>query len=148
MECVEGRRANETAITAEARTTVLLVTGDADLRAVGVRVLEREGYHVVTAAHAGHALLAGLTLGRIDILLSEITLDDMPGDALAAALLRHHSGLRSVFMADAGTPPRDGIVVRPFTRDDLLLRLNASVAVRTPAPSPAASRRTNPQPVR
>lgn len=128
MERVEGR-VNETAIcTAEPRTTVLFVTGDADLRAVGARVLECEGYDVVTAAHAGHAVLAGLTRGRIDILISEFTLDDMPGTALADALLRHHSALRSVFMADAGTPPRDGMVVRPFTRDDLLHELNAICA--------------------
>lgn len=125
MERVESR-VNETArCTAEPRTTVLFVTGDADLRAVGARVLEREGYDVVTAAHAGHALLAGLTRGRIDILITEFTLDDMPGSALADALLRHHSDLRSVFMADTGTPSRHGMVVRPFTRDDLLLELNA-----------------------
>ena len=134
MERVEGRRVNERVMaTAEARTTVLLVTGDADLRAVGARVLEREGYHVVTAAHAGHALLAGLTQGRIDILLTEFMLDDMPGEALANALLRHHSDLRSVFMADTGTPQRDGMVVRPFTRDDLLLELNAGTLEPSPA---------------
>jgi len=128
MERVESP-VNETAICmAEPRTTVLFVTGDADLRAVGVRVLEREGYHVVTAAHAGHALLEGLTRARIDILISEFTLDDMPGRALADALLRHHADLRSLFMADTGTGPRDGIVVRPFTGDDLLLELNAICA--------------------
>jgi DNA-binding NtrC family response regulator len=128
MERVESR-VNETAIgTAGPRTTVLFVTGDADLRAVGVRVLEREGYDVVTAAHAGHALLEGLTRGRIDILISEFTLDDMPGTALADALLRHHADLRSVFMADTGTPPRDGMVVRPFTGDDLLLAVSAICA--------------------
>jgi CheY-like chemotaxis protein len=144
MERVDGRRVNEPAMAAaEIRTIVLLVTGDADLRAVAARVLEREGYDVVTAAHAGHALLAGLTRGRIDILLSEFTLDDMPGEALADALLRHHSDLRSVFMADAGTPQRDGIVVRPFTRDDLLLQLSAGALEPL-----TASRRRNCQPVR
>ena len=128
MDRVEGRANQAATCTAKPRTTVLLVTGDADLRAAAARVLAREGYSVVTAAHAGHALLAGLTRGRIDILISEFTLDDMPGPALAAALLRHHSDLRSVFMADTGTPPRDGMVVRPFTRDDLLLELDAICA--------------------
>ena len=56
------------------------------------------------------------------------TLDDKPGAALADAIRRHHSELRSIFLADAGTPRRDGIVVRPFTRDDLLLELNAICA--------------------
>jgi DNA-binding response OmpR family regulator len=127
MERVEG--VTRAALhTAEPRATVLFVTGDADLRAVGARVLEREGYDVVCAAHAGHALLAGLMRGRIDILIAELTLDDRPGAALAEAIRRHHSELRSIFLADAGTPRRDGIVVRPFTRDDLLLELNAICA--------------------
>jgi len=144
MERVEGHRVDEPAVAAaEVRPIVLLVTGDAELRNAAARALERKGYHVVTAAHAGHALLAGLTRGRIDILLSELILDDMPGEALADALLRHHSDLRTVFMADAGTPQRDGIVVRPFTRDDLLLQLTAgSLEPLT------ASRRRNCQPVR
>jgi len=134
MKRVEGRRVNGPAMAgAKVRTTVLLVTGDADLRAVGARVLEREGYDVATAAHAGHALLAALTWGRIDILLSEFMLDDMAGETLANALLRHHAGLRSVFMADAGTPPRESVVVRPFTRDDLLLQLNAGSLEPSPA---------------
>jgi DNA-binding response OmpR family regulator len=108
----------------ETRPTLLLVTGDADLRAVTARVLTREGYHVVTAAHSGHAVLASLT-GRIDILVSELELDDTSGPALAATLRRHHPRLRVVYFADAGTPAADGVIVRPFTRDDLVLELDA-----------------------
>jgi DNA-binding NtrC family response regulator len=144
MEPVEGRCVNGPPMgLAEARTTVLLVTGDADLLAVGARVLELAGYDVVTASHAGHALLACLTGARIDILITESMLDDMPGEALADALRRHHPALRSVFMADAGTPARDGFVVRPFTRDDLLVQLSAATLEPLPA-----SQRTNPQPAR
>ena len=67
----------------------------------------------------------GLTLDRIDILISEMALDDMPGAALADRLRRNHAGLRSLFMADVGTPQGDGLLVRPFTRDDLLVELDA-----------------------
>jgi DNA-binding NtrC family response regulator len=110
---------------AETRSTLLFVTGDADLRAVAARVLGREGYNVLTAAHSGHALLACLT-GRIDILVAEVALEDTTGPALAATLQRHQPGLRAVYLADAGTAPAEGVIVRPFTRDDLVLQLESA----------------------
>ena len=107
------------------RAIVLFVSGDDDLRAVATRVLSGACYLVATAAHAGHALLAGLTLDRIDMLVSEVTLDDMPGAALAERLRKHHGQMRSLLLADFGTPEADGLMVRPFTRDDLLVALEA-----------------------
>jgi DNA-binding NtrC family response regulator len=107
------------------RAVVLFVSGDSDLRAVATRVLTQAGYSVATAAHAGHAILAGLTLDRIDVLVSDVVLDDMPGAALAERLKRHHAGVGCLFMADPGTPEADGLVVRPFTRDHLLVALEA-----------------------
>jgi DNA-binding response OmpR family regulator len=115
------------------RAIVLFVSGDDDLRAVAARVLGREGFVVLTAAHAGHAMLAGLTLDRIDLLISEMVLDDMPGPALAERLRRHHAALRTLFMADWGTPEGDGLVVRPFTRDHLLAALASVAAATSPA---------------
>lgn len=108
-----------------ARAILLFVSADADLRAVATRVLVQEGYTVLTAAHAGHAILAGLTLDRIDVLISDVILDDMPGAALAERLRRYHGELRTLFMADIGTEAAEGLLVRPFTRDDLLTLLGA-----------------------
>lgn len=116
---------------AETRPTLLLVTGNADLRAVAARVLAREGYHVVIAAHSGHALLACLS-GRIDIMVAELALEDMTGPALAETLRRHQPALRAVYLGDAGTSPAEGVIVRPFTRDDLVLQLDG-VGVATSA---------------
>jgi two-component system cell cycle sensor histidine kinase/response regulator CckA len=116
----------------EARRTVLLVNGDEDLRAVTARVLTREGYHVITASHSGHALLASL-ISRIDILISELELDETSGPTLAATLRQHHPRLRAVYFADAGTPAGVGLVVRPFTRDDLVLELSAADVLPTSA---------------
>ena len=117
---------------ADTRLTLLLVTGDADLRAVTARVLTAGGYTVITAAHSGHALLACLTR-RIDILISELELDEAPGRTLAATLRRHQPRLRAMYFADAGTPAADGVIVRPFTRDDLFLELDAVGASATSA---------------
>jgi DNA-binding response OmpR family regulator len=136
MKRIEGSVAIYTAEPSTAAgAIVLLVSPDPDLRAVATRVLARQGYVVLTAAHAGHALLAGLTLDRIDILISEIALDDMTGPVLADRLRRNHGGLRSLFMADAGATREDRLLVRPFTRDDLLVELGALCSSATSPPT-------------
>jgi len=112
--------------------TVLFVTGDADLRAAATRVLGAEGHEVASAAHSGHALLAALECERIDILISDVQLDGVTGEWVAAALRRYHPEMRALFMADPGSAARSGIIVRPFTRDDLLSEMDAIVT------SPAA----------
>ena len=119
---------------AQAPLEVLLVTADDELREAGERALVRHGYRVRVAAHSGHAVLAGLT-SRVDVLIAELSAPDISGPALAQLLRKHHPGLRAVFLANPGTP--DGIahvVVRPFTRDDLLARI-----ALTSAPRPSAS---------
>jgi hypothetical protein len=107
---------------------VLVVTPDAALREVSARVLAREGYRVVTAAHAGHAVLACLDAGRIDLLAVELSMDDVSGPQLAGRLRRHCAELATVFFANSGTPECEGVLVRPFTRDDLLAALAAAPA--------------------
>jgi len=106
------------------RKTILIVTRDENLGAAATRVLEQEGYDVVLATHAGHAFLAALTLTRIDVLISELTLDDMTGEALATTLRRHHPALRDLYIADRPVRESAGILVRPFTRDELLRQLS------------------------
>ena len=113
---------------------VLFVTGDPDLREASERVLTRAGFRVQLAAHSGHAVLAGLT-SRVDVLIAELSAPDLSGPALAELLRRHHPEMRVIFLANPGTPEGvEHVVVRPFTRDDLLERLFAT------SPSPAPSR--------
>lgn len=105
---------------------VLLVTPDADLRAAGERALISEGYHVRVASHSGHAVLASRA-GRVDVLVAELSAPDISGPALALLLKKHHPALRAVFMANPGTPEGlEHVVVRPFTRDDLLKTIAAT----------------------
>lgn len=102
------------------RRTVLLVAPDADFRAAAARALTLAGYQVVQAAHSGHAMLAALTVGRVDVLAADLAMDDLSGPALAERLRRHHGGLQTLYFGNPGTPQCDGILVRPFTRDELL----------------------------
>ena len=114
---------------------ILFVTGNADLRAVARRVLERDGHEVMTAAHSGHALLAGLECERIDVLISDFKLDGVTGEWVAASLRRYHRDMRAIFMAEGGTPAQTGVLVRPFTRDDLVREIDAIARVTSPAAS-------------
>ena len=109
---------------------ILLVTPDEDLRAAGERALVREGYHVRVASHSGHAVLASRA-GRVDVLVTELAAPDVSGPALAQLLRKHHPALRVVFMANPGTPEGlEHVVVRPFTRDDLLQKIAATSSSR------------------
>lgn len=116
------------------RKSVLLVTADANLRGAGARALEAAGFEVRTAAHSGHATLAALTAMRIDILVSDLAGDDLSGPTLAERLRRHHPWLQTVYVGQSGTPECDGILVHPFTRDQLL-----AAVTRTADQSPAAA---------
>jgi len=106
---------------------VLLVSGDGDFRAAAARALGAAGCEVVPASHSGHAVLAALQGGRLDVLIAELSSEETSGPALLERLRRHHPALRALFLANAGTSPCEGVLVRPFTRDDLLSALPPSV---------------------
>lgn len=107
---------------------VLFVSDDENLREAARRALRREGFDVVTAGHAGHALLACLHGPRIDVLAIELVMRDVSGPTLAERLRRYHPDLPAVFLANAGTPECTGVVVRPFTRDELVTELDRALA--------------------
>lgn len=106
---------------------VLFVSDDENLRQAAQRALRREGFDVVTAGHAGHALLACLN-GRVDIVATELVMRDVSGPALADRLRRHRPDLPVIYLAGPGTLECVGVVVRPFTRDDLVRELDLALA--------------------
>jgi len=133
MDCSEAIRSDTPVrsmvdLSACHRGTVLIVTEDVNFSAVASRVLREEGYDVATAPHPGHAILFALTRCRLDVLITELQLDDMSGHRLAATLRRYHPQLRSLFMAQPTSFRRDGVLVRPFTREELLIELAAAPA--------------------
>lgn len=101
-------------------SSVLVSLEDANLRAAASRVLARAGYRVLTARHSGHALLACLTGGRIDVLLADFRTDDDSGPALAARLRRYNPDLRGVYFSSNPAEASQDVLVQPLTADDLL----------------------------
>jgi CheY-like chemotaxis protein len=101
---------------------ILFVTLDADLRAVVPRALAPVGWQVTTVAHAGHAVLAGLTLPDFDVLIDEEPTADSGAAALAERLRRYCPRLQVVRIceAGAGNAGEGTAVVRPFTADSLI----------------------------
>ena len=92
------------------------------------RVLEREDYRVRAVAHSGHALLLCRTTA-FDIVIAELSGPDLSGPTLAEQLRRHCPGLAAVYLANPGTPERvDHVLVRPFTRDDLVERIELALS--------------------
>ena len=110
---------------------VLLVTSDRDLRETAATALSRRGYRVLSAPHAGHAVLACMDVPQVDVAAIELSMDDMSGPVLAERLRRRCPGLQSIYLANAGTPEIDGVLVRPFSREQLVERLVTALPALT-----------------
>jgi DNA-binding NtrC family response regulator len=101
--------------------SIAIVTEDTELASACARVLSREGYVVHTALHSGHAMLACLRGQRIDVLISEMSMEEGSGPALTRRMRRHNAALRAIYLAPAGSLcDADNMLVRPFTREELL----------------------------
>jgi CheY-like chemotaxis protein len=107
-----------------ARHVISVVTGDAELASACARALVDAGYSVHTAVHSGHALLACLQGRRTDVLISELSMEEGSGPALARRLRKYNPELRALYIAKEGTLcDAENVLVRPFTREDLLQRV-------------------------
>jgi DNA-binding response OmpR family regulator len=112
---------------------VAVVSEDAQLTESCASVLRQEGYTVRTVRHSGHALLACLSDEPIDVLIADLSMDEGSGPSLARRMRRFNPNLRAIYIADSDAALADeGVLVRPFSPDDLLKRLEPG---RPPLPS-------------
>jgi CheY-like chemotaxis protein len=101
-------------------TTVLLVEDQEASRLAIGDLLETEGYRTLVAESAEAALQHADQ--PLHVLLTDVHLPDMPGNALAERLRRDHPDLRVIFMSGDTHPP-DGateFVQKPIHLDALL----------------------------
>jgi CheY-like chemotaxis protein len=112
--------------------TILLVEDAAPLRALYRTFLESQGYTVLAAEDGERALkAAGEFPGRIDLLLTDVSLPKLKGPALAKALLQPRPELRVLLVsgfadnaiADGQAPDGAAFLQKPFGREVLVRKV-------------------------
>jgi hypothetical protein len=119
--------------------TVLVVDDEAAIRSVTHRVLTSAGYRVVTAANGQQALsILSDPLTHADLVLADVVMPGMTGEAFAAQIRAMRPGIPVLFMsgyerqgtAAEGWPDQETQVIsKPFSRGALLARVTQALAV-------------------
>jgi CheY-like chemotaxis protein len=126
----------------EARPVVLVVEDEPTIRTVIARVLELDGYRVLVAENGHSALALIATLGRpIDLIVTDITMPELDGEALVAEVARHQRPPPILVISGAGQADLQQLshpfLCKPFTPDDLRAQVRqlvgrASLSERDP----------------
>jgi CheY-like chemotaxis protein len=129
------RPVREAAVSAPPPTgteTVLVVEDDASVRRLAVLGLRSNGYRVMEAPDAAHALEVAATGAAIDMLVSDVVMPGMRGPELAARLREMLPEVRLLLVsghADTSEAFRDDeggvieLLPKPFTPDRLARRV-------------------------
>ncbi len=118
--------------------TVLVVDDEPVIRTVAQRVLTSAGYRVVTAPDGPEALrLLGDPELPADLVLTDVVMPGLMGEAFAARIQAVRPGIRVLFMSGY-EPPADAttgwpnaqaqVISKPFTRGALLARVTQVLA--------------------
>jgi CheY-like chemotaxis protein len=122
----------------EARSVVLIVDDEADLRDVMRRMLERRGFATLLADSTEEALsVCRSHAGDVDFAIVDLGLPGVAGGEFTTAVAALRPGLRTVFLsglprdraiADRLIDADDLLVKQPFTVDDLVALLREEEA--------------------
>jgi CheY-like chemotaxis protein len=81
------------------RAVVLVVDDEREIIEIVTRVLEKDGYELLTAASGAEALSVAAASARpIDLLLTDLHMPEMSGRRLATELRRTQLGLKIVYL--------------------------------------------------
>ncbi len=126
------------------RETILIVEDEPAILSTGKRILERDGYTVLTASNGEDALALVMANGRtIDLVLSDVVMPRMGGAALFRAV--RDAGLSVRFLFTSGYTEREvggfldapaPVVAKPWSADELARRVREALD----APLPQALR--------
>ncbi len=111
-------------------TTVLVVEDDATLREALCDTLEYGGYHALSAIHGGQALQV-LNKHPVDLVLSDVQMDVMDGNALLRELKASHSELPIVMMSAHGSIEKAVQAMREGATDYLVKPFETAVLLET-----------------
>ena len=128
--------------------TLLLVEDEDPVRSYEARVLRAAGYTVLEAANGEDAMaLAGLTPGRIDLLVTDVVMPGMTGRELSERLGSARPGLRTIFVSGYSADviahrgvldPGAELLTKPFAGPELIARVRS--VLLSPGARPAPSR--------
>ena len=128
-------REKETTASIKGFETILLVEDDVSLRNLTTRVLERNGYTVLTASGGKQAIeVAREYSGLIDLLVTDVIMNGLNGSELAAILKAFRTDLKVLFIS--GYPSEFishhgvlesgvALVEKPFTTHSLLTKIRS-----------------------
>ncbi|HEU4647708.1 MAG TPA: ATP-binding protein [Gemmatimonadales bacterium] len=118
--------------------TVLVVEDEPAVRRSICLMLERHGYHVVEARHGADALqVYRAQTAPVDLVLTDISMPELGGPALVAALRAAQPALPVIFMSGYAEgdpwegpdpPPRTGFLAKPFDPATLLQQVRRVLA--------------------
>lgn len=109
--------------------TILLVEDEELLRHVVIDMLGQLGYRVLGATNGKEALaLAEKYSGKIDVLVTDVLLPELPGPQLAHSLLASRPNLRVIFVSggtdvDDTLADKGPLLYKPFTIKMLTAKL-------------------------
>jgi PAS domain S-box-containing protein len=113
--------------------TILLVEDEEAVRSLTRRVLELQGYHVLSAASGETALeLSRSHQARIHLLLTDVVMPGISGPKLAELLVAERQGLRLIYMSGYAATmlergiqlsPETAFLQKPFTTEQLMRRV-------------------------
>lgn len=128
-------------MTARRNASLLLVDDDPSLlKLLGMR-LSSEGFQVTTAASGDEALKL-LRRERIDLVLSDLRMDEMDGMALFAEIQKHQPGMPVIILTAHGSIPDAvaatqqgvfGFLTKPVDRDALYKAIDEALSQSAPA---------------
>jgi two-component system, cell cycle sensor histidine kinase and response regulator CckA len=113
--------------------TVLLVEDEPTILTMTTKMLERQGYTVMTASKPSEAMrLADEHTGEIHLLITDVVMPEMNGRDLAQSLLSLHPNIKSLFMSGytANIIAHHGVldegvhfIQKPFSKQDLAAKV-------------------------
>lgn len=119
------------------RSTILLVEDEEMVRSLIREVLSQEGYDILEASGAEEAIdCIGRHEGPIDLMLTDVVMPGMPGNALARRLTEDRPDLRVLYISGyteshltqrGVLPTGERLLQKPFTTEELVDAVAAAI---------------------
>ena len=149
LDEAQASRQPDTLTSLRRSATVLVVEDEVSLRKFTCTLLQESGYTVLEAGDGEEALvLAGEYKQSIHLLLTDMIMPGMNGPAVAEKLASLHPEAMVLFMSGYTgfvsrglIDPHAVLVAKPFTREELLRKIQQVLASRTLAPASGTATR-------